>query len=140
LEQTIEQLRAIYGEITVHWGPEHDYLGMALKYNTDQKKITLSMRTYIEGCIKEFEQENPEQVVKVVTTPATENLFCIRVDTDAVWILKQKAVQFHSTVAKLLFLAKRGRPDILLAVSFLTTRVKKPDDDDWKKLVRVLGY
>jgi hypothetical protein len=41
---------------------------------------------------------------------------------------------------KLLFLAKCGRPDILLAVSYLTSRVKKPDLDDWKKLMRVLGY
>jgi len=43
-------------------------------------------------------------------------------------------------VAKLLFVAKRARPDILLAVSFLTTRVKEPDYDDWKKLIRLLGY
>jgi len=28
----------------------------------------------------------------------------------------------------------------LLAVSFLTRRVKRPDIDDWKKLMRVLGY
>jgi hypothetical protein len=40
----------------------------------------------------------------------------------------------------LLFVAKRARPDILLAVSFLTTRVKEPDTDDWKKLIRVLSY
>jgi hypothetical protein len=51
-----------------------------------------------------------------------------------------KAKISHSTVAKLLFVAKRGRPDILLAVSFLTTRVKQPDEDDWKKLCRVLNY
>jgi hypothetical protein len=43
-------------------------------------------------------------------------------------------------VAKLLFVAKRARPDILLAVSFMTTRVKKPDIDDWHKLIRVLSY
>lgn len=42
--------------------------------------------------------------------------------------------------AKVLFIAKRGRPDILLAASFLTTRVKAPTGDDWKKLVRVLAY
>ncbi len=53
---------------------------------------------------------------------------------------KDKATVFHSTVAKLLFLAKRGRPDILLAVSFLTKRVKAPDEDDWKKLIWVLSY
>jgi len=40
----------------------------------------------------------------------------------------------------MLFLAKRGRPDILLAVSYLTMRVKAPNTDDWKKLLRVLGY
>ncbi len=28
----------------------------------------------------------------------------------------------------------------MLAISFLTTRVKAPDEDDWKKLLRVLGY
>jgi hypothetical protein len=32
------------------------------------------------------------------------------------------------------------RQDIQTAVSFLTTRVKDPDKDDWKKLVRVLKY
>jgi len=37
-------------------------------------------------------------------------------------------------------MAKRARPDILLAVSFLTTRVKEPNTDDWGKLLRVLGY
>jgi len=59
---------------------------------------------------------------------------------DAVVLSKHRTGQFHSTVAKLLFLAKRGRPDILLAVSFLTTRVILPDMDNWKKLLRVLGY
>jgi hypothetical protein len=33
----------------------------------------------------------------------------------------------HATVAKLLFVPKRARPDILLAISFLTTRVKDPE-------------
>jgi hypothetical protein len=36
--------------------------------------------------------------------------------------------------------AKRARPDILLAVSFMTTRVKNPDVDDWRKVIRVLSY
>ncbi len=53
---------------------------------------------------------------------------------------KHQPVKFHSNVAKLLCLATRGRPDILLAVSFLTTHVKTPDQNDWKKLLRVLGY
>jgi len=53
---------------------------------------------------------------------------------------KRRTGIFHSTVAKLLFVAKRARPDILLAVSSMTTRVKDPDMDDWHKLVQVLSY
>jgi len=34
----------------------------------------------------------------------------------------------------------RARRDIQTAVSFLTTRVKHPDEDDWGKVKRVLKY
>lgn len=47
---------------------------------------------------------------------------------------------FHSFTASLLFLSQRARRDIQTAVSFLTTRVKRPDEDDWLKLRRVLRY
>jgi hypothetical protein len=40
----------------------------------------------------------------------------------------------------LLFLSKRARPDIQTAVAFLTTRVKSPDEDDYKKLARTMNY
>ena len=52
---------------------------------------------------------------------------------------KEKEI-FHSVTAKLLYIEKRGRPDIETAVSFLTTRVDKSSQDDWKKLRRVLQY
>ena len=38
----------------------------------------------------------------------------------------------HSSVAKALYMAKRGRPDIPTAVSFLTTRVKSPNMGDYE--------
>ena len=47
---------------------------------------------------------------------------------------------FHNMTAKALYICKRSRPDIQPAVSFLTTRVKAPDQDNWKKIVRMLGY
>ena len=43
-------------------------------------------------------------------------------------------------MAKLLFVSKRARTDILVTVSCLTTRVSKADEDDWKKLKRLLQY
>jgi hypothetical protein len=43
-------------------------------------------------------------------------------------------------VQKLLYMKKRARPDILTAVSFLTTRVTSPTEEDERKLFRVLKY
>ena len=43
-------------------------------------------------------------------------------------------------VANALFACKRARPDIKLVVAFLSTRVRAPDKDDWKKLVHMLKY
>ena len=41
---------------------------------------------------------------------------------------------------KLLFLCKRAQTDILNGVAFLTTRVREPDEDDNKKILRILKY
>jgi hypothetical protein len=60
--------------------------------------------------------------------------------------MKQKHLQetarvfFHSTVAKLLYLSKRARPDILTVVTFLCTRLQGATVEDERKLARVLGY
>ena len=43
-------------------------------------------------------------------------------------------------VAKLLYIAKRARPDIEPTVAFLCTRVSCSDVDDWKKLGRLIAY
>ena len=43
-------------------------------------------------------------------------------------------------MAKLLYLAKQTRPNILLAIVFLCTQVKAPDMDDYKKLGCCLSY
>jgi hypothetical protein len=52
----------------------------------------------------------------------------------------EKAEQFHHSVAQLLFVCGKVRRDIQTAVAFLTTRVKKPDEDDWGKLKRIMKY
>jgi hypothetical protein len=43
-------------------------------------------------------------------------------------------------VAKTLFLCKWARPDLQTAVAFLSTRVKSCDEDDYKKLIRMLQF
>jgi hypothetical protein len=41
---------------------------------------------------------------------------------------------------KTLWATKRARPDTGTAISFLSTRVREPDEDDWSKLVHLMKY
>jgi hypothetical protein len=54
--------------------------------------------------------------------------------------LEKEHTAFHSKVAKLLFLAKRARPDILAVVSFFCTWIQEATKEDESKLSRVLEY
>lgn len=47
---------------------------------------------------------------------------------------------FHNIVAKTLYLVKRARPDASVSIAFLTTRVRAPDVDDWRKLEHLVEY
>ena len=53
---------------------------------------------------------------------------------------EERRDMFHHIVAKLLYVSKRARVDIDLAVSFLCTRVSKSTEDDWDNLRRLLNY
>ena len=82
--------------------------------------------------------ELPEDMEGVATTPAAEHLF--KVNDTPTYLSEEEAMFFHHNMAKLLFLCKRARPDIQTAIVFLSTRVKQPDCDDYKKLGRVMKY
>ena len=90
------------------------------------------MQSYIKESIKTFE----EDVSRGVASPATSRLF--NVTEGAEKISEEKGAIFHSTVAKLLCVMKRSRPDNETAISFICTQVKDPDIHDWVKLRRVL--
>ncbi len=52
----------------------------------------------------------------------------------------EAAAAFHTIVAKALYVTKRTRPDISLAIAFLTTQVRSPDIEDWEKLHHLMEY
>ena len=53
---------------------------------------------------------------------------------------KEKAELFHTVVAQGLFVCKWAKPDISLAIAYLMTRVRDPNEDDWNKLVRMMKF
>jgi hypothetical protein len=105
-------------------------LGMVLTRNNHGFEV--SMRSYVEDILELYGKDVEECV-----TPAKTNLFMIN---PSPLLNKQEKELFHSIVAKLLYLGKRGRLDILLAVQFLCTHVKALTCDDHRKLEHVLGY
>ena len=54
---------------------------------------------------------------------------------------KDKAKVVHSIVAMILYIVNRARPDVaMIANAFLATRVREPDEDDWRKLGHLIMY
>ena len=123
----------ITDNLAENMGTKHTYLGMEFDYSFDGE-VKINMEKYITKIIEEF----PEEITSTSATPAADYLFAVREDGRK--LNEEQATAFHHTVYQLLFAANRSRWDIQTAVSFLTTRVQEPDEDDWGKLKRVLKY
>jgi hypothetical protein len=132
----IEKITDQFGKeapLTVTRGKVHDYLGMTLDYSV-KGKVMIKMLDYAEKMLADL----PEEMNGVAPTPAANHLF--EVDESQTKVDEKRAQFFHTYVAKALFLCKRARPDLQTAVAFLCTRVKSCDEDDYKKLKRMLQF
>ena len=130
LDEVVELLKSEFKEVKVKTGKVNSYLGMRIKETADF--IEVDMTAYIEECL------TWAKVAGVAITPAEPDLF--EVDESSPAVDKSRREDFHTGAAKLLYLAKRCRADILPAVSFLCSRVSKCTEQDVKKLQRVFKY
>ena len=130
IAEVLLHLEGKYGKMAVQRGPVYSYLGMLIDFKKEGM-ISISMQHFIEQML------DSTGVKSIAETPAASYLFDVR---ESPVLSPSNAKEFHSMTAKLLYLSKRCRPDILLPVAFLTTRVNAPTEDDKKKLVRVLSY
>ena len=71
---------------------------------------------------------------------AADHLFQVREEEESKFLDEYRAEHFHPIVAQFLFMINQSRRGIHMAVLFRTTRVKRPDEDDWGKFKRVLKY
>jgi len=131
LEEFIDQLKAEYKDVTVNREKVQEYTGMVLDFS-ETGKCKVQMSIYIQKLIEDF------GIDSICATPAESQLFSIR--NDLPLLPDDVRAKFHSGIMRLMFLAKRARPDILLAVVFLASRVNNPNTDDEKKFHRVLKY
>ncbi len=123
-------LKSVYPETRTNSGAILDYVGMTFDFT-----IPGEVRVTMDNCVNDI--LSGSGVTKTRVTPAASTLFDIR---DAKKATDVEAKWFHTHVAKVLYLAKRVRPECLTAVAFLSTRVQVCDIDDLAKLTRLLGY
>jgi hypothetical protein len=126
-------LISIYKDIRAVSGRVVGYLGLSFNFMTEGQ-VTITAPGFMKDLLTTC--RSPGYAV----SPATEHLFQVREDAPVPVPTTADCIYFHSTVAKLLYLAKRTRPDILVTIAFLTTRVTKCDSDDMSKLHRVMSY
>lgn len=129
LEWLLAELKKEFDDVKAEIGNDLSYLGMHIQLT--KGKATVLMVQFAKELLNDYGH------VKEYNTPATSRLFDA---TAAEELNDDEKKKFHTTVAKLLYLSKRTRADILTAVAYLCTRVKCPTKEDQKKLDRVMGY
>jgi hypothetical protein len=138
VESLLDLLNGVYyGKLSLlvtTRGKTHDCLGITLDYTEDGK-----VKIVMKDCVEEMLAEIPDDMDGKAGTPALLHLFTTR-DEPGGLLDEDRSELFHHHTAKLLFLSRRARPDIQTAVSFLTKRVKAPDQDDYKKLRRTMQH
>ena len=89
-------------------------------------------------CAKDMLKLHSKPVHGSAVTLASEKLF--QVDDKSPLLGQKLKEEFHTMVAKGLFLSKRARPDIQPTIAFLCTRVNAPAMQDWTKPHRLMSF
>ena len=132
LDKVIDDIQCIYKSLSIQRGRVHNYIGMVFDFS-DVGKCKVTMDGYVHDLLESY-----SHITGVAKTPAVNELFLIH---DNIELLSDKQrMEIHTLTAKLLYLSKRVRPDLLTAISFLSRRVLKPTAEDLKKLHRVIRY
>jgi hypothetical protein len=106
---------------------------MTLDYSK-RGRVNIKMMDYVDKMLADF----PAEMDGEAPSPAANHLLTL--NDDQIKVNEKKAQFFHTYVANTLFLCKRAIPDLQTAVGFLSIRVKSCDEDDYKKLIRMLKF
>jgi hypothetical protein len=136
VDRFVQQMEEEFGKetpINKVRGKVHDYLGMVLDYS-NAGEVSITMIDYIKMILCKI----PDDMKGTAITPAANHLFVI--NQQHVCLEGQRKDLFVHFVMQLLYLSQRARPDIRTVISFLCGHLKSPDEDDYKKLSRVMKY
>ena len=127
-----DELKGEFDDVKGSISDDFSYLGMHV---VNESRVTGQVHVSMEGY--EAELMKYAEVTGVRKTPAANYLFTTGSSPK---LARAELAHFHTVVAKLLYLTLRTRPQVGVAVAYLTTRVTCANSGDMSKLVRVLQY
>lgn len=141
VSSTIKSIEDKYIQLKIHEGTKHNYLGMVLDFS-DPGYVHINQTGMIQEIVKSASIAALELATGPVEakpkTPTHEKLFQSTPNSPP--LSSELAKEVHSLTARILFIANRGRPDLITFISFMTKRVLSPTVEDGKKLLRAIYY
>jgi hypothetical protein len=96
--------------------------------------LKVDMTLYVKKMLEDF----LEDLNRKTKCPWSDNFF--KVDKMLTRLPEDKTKTFHTFVMKGVFQCKQARQDVLPGIVYLATRVKEPNESNWKKLLRLMNY
>jgi hypothetical protein len=133
----VERLRAMlvarFGTVQFEVSCMLSYLGMEIDIR--DVGTVIDMLFYVKQVVADVETRF---VMTVHESLGVRTSYAVADDAEK--LLEDRRAWFYLVVAKLLYILKRARPDILTVVIFFCTRVQGAMTEDEQKLLRMLGY
>jgi hypothetical protein len=95
------------------------------------------MTDYIKGMVTDWEELLGEKL-GVNDSPWTAKLFTV--DENSKPLETRRREIFHTFTMKGMFVCKRARQDVQPGIVFLSSRTSKPNENDWRKLKRLMSF
>ena len=126
IHETLDKIEEKFGDCKRKAGPNFSFIVMQFEIKNDGVSVNIDLKNLLQNTVGSVE------------TPCENN--ALVVSENAEKLTAENKEKVHSVVAKLLYIAKRTRPEILFIVNFLCTRVQDPTVEDAVKLGRVMKY
>jgi hypothetical protein len=107
------------------------YLGMSIR-RRKCGDIVVNQSGFVDDIVKKYDCDNLRKYPK---TPATDDITIVDEKSP-----KCDRKKFTSLVMTLMYLARFTRPDILMPVTFLSSRCTDPTEEDYAKAMRIVKY
>lgn len=120
----------------IKWGAADEYLSMDLEQSNDRSSITVSMSSYINSVLPDYD---PDCNLRVRDTPASADILN-RTNSDTSRLLDAKEKSLYFSAVGTLNYIRKVRCDIEFPVTLLASKLQAPTKYNWSCVLHVFGY